>query len=761
MKSVNQKAITLMHQLVEEVILLNDSIFFEVLDYFRNSTHHSNKIPPLVEKINQTMHSNNEVYNSIPNTQTPNTNNSNYNNSTTSTTTTTTPTPFQPTLPFQQQFPSTPITTYDTKYNDNFNNNYSNNNNNNNNNNSTHQPPTQPQQLQIATSNNNTDDNNNYTNNYSNDNNSNNYSNNNNSNNYSNNNNSNNYFNNNNYNNYSNNSYYSLFNTNNFNNNYSLFNINDNNSFNFFYNSYNNFDNSKKTNPLTLKQIEQKQKQSLNNIQKRKTATNNESKKKQKEDTSTINNIPNKNESKEEMEEEMPDSKIEFDIVIQNMMSSNKKSESQCKNKLLYIFHLVEMKMFFSSKFSIQKNIWLTNKLKHEINSNHISVRKYISQNINPNFVDEITRNVEKLKIFEIEEFNFTETKIMEKNNSKELIKNCINIDGRSFVFLEPMVKTFVNNVILRKMDFENVLLGAIETEFIDQLNKFSRNQICEVALDIISKTNSNNVPLVKQFSVQNEKFIDIPKILLPTMLGYLDCRLKTKLMMQRHPVIFQALENIMMLLPDFLTVQRMNVDKEKEKPKHIDLSSNLQLLFQLKNIAFVEMHIETELSQTQLFKVEKHYFLDETTKKKKKMKLRIERTITLRGDIWKEIEKNKHFKNRMILLSPNQWGIEYIVILTDAQGNKIIFFPQMKSTTVEYVDQRAVDKFIGDMELLADQLPNMKINKKFARFLFITNGKCNVNIPKFIKGVQVIVLTEEELKEITNVNIAVNLPRQ
>jgi len=348
----------------------------------------------------------------------------------------------------------------------------------------------------------------------------------------------------------------------------------------------------------------------------------------------------------------------------------------------------------------------------------------------------------------------------MEKNNSK-LIKNCINIDGRSFVFLEPMVKTFVNNVILCKMDFENVLLGAIETEFIDQLNKFSRNQICEVALDIISKTNSNNVPLVKQFSVQNEKFIDIPKILLPTMLGYLDCRLKTKLMMQRHPVIFQALENIMMLLPDFLTVQRMNVDKEKEKPKHIDLSSNLQLLFQLKNIAFVEMHIETELSQTQLFKVEKHYFLDETTKKKKKMKLRIERTITLRGDIWKEIEKNKHFKNRMILLSPNQWGIEYIVILTDAQGNKIIFFPQMKSTTVEYVDQRAVDKFIGDMELLADQLPNMKINKKFARFLFITNGKCNVNIPKFIKGVQVIVLTEEELKEITNVNIAVNLPRQ
>jgi len=93
----------------------------------------------------------------------------------------------------------------------------------------------------------------------------------------------------------------------------------------------------------------------------------------------------------------------------------------------------------------------------------------------------------------------------MEKNNSK-LIKNCINIDGRSFVFLEPMVKTFVNNVILCKMDFENVLLGAIETEFIDQLNKFSRNQICEVALDIISKTNSNNVPLVKQFSVQNEK---------------------------------------------------------------------------------------------------------------------------------------------------------------------------------------------------------------------------------------------------------------
>jgi len=45
------------------------------------------------------------------------------------------------------------------------------------------------------------------------------------------------------------------------------------------------------------------------------------------------------------------------------------------------------------------------------------------------------------------------------------------------------MVKTFVNNVILCKMDFENVLLGAIETEFIDQLNKFSRNQICEVAL--------------------------------------------------------------------------------------------------------------------------------------------------------------------------------------------------------------------------------------------------------------------------------------
>jgi len=96
----------------------------------------------------------------------------------------------------------------------------------------------------------------------------------------------------------------------------------------------------------------------LNNIQKRKTATNNESKKKQKEDTSTINNIPNKNESKEEMEEEMPDSKIEFDIVIQNMMSSNKKSESQCKNKLLYIFHLVEMKMFFFLKIFHSKKTY-------------------------------------------------------------------------------------------------------------------------------------------------------------------------------------------------------------------------------------------------------------------------------------------------------------------------------------------------------------------------------------------------------------------